>query len=288
MDWSDLQLVLAIARGGSLARAATALGVTHTTVGRRLTALERTLGVRLFERTPEGLRATAAGRDLAETAEPIEAEVHAASARVQGRDAALRGPLRVTTLDFLFERYRGVFASFVERYPEVELTVTSPVERLSLTRREADVALRLTNRPSEHLTGRRVDRIEFGVYAARSLVDRYGSSWAALPWIGFDERLQDELRWLTAWWAEHAPGARVALRVDDNHAAQVAAVVSGAGAFFLPTFQGDALPGLCRVGPVVEGATQGVWLLTLGELRATRRVRVLLDHLDAGIRALAP
>jgi DNA-binding transcriptional LysR family regulator len=290
MDWDDLHLVLAISRGRSLARAATALGVTHTTVGRRLAALEQQLGVHLFARTPDGLVATAAGQDLADTAEPIEAEVHAASARVQGRDAELRGPIRVTTLDFLFERYRPVFADFVERYPDVALTVTSPVERVSLTRRDADVAVRLTNAPAEHLLGRRVDRIQFAVYAARTLVESLGPDprWEALPWIGWDERLEAETRWLTAWWAQHAPGARVVLRVDDNARVRRTALLAGIGAFFLPTFEGDALPELCRVGPVLTATDQSVWLLTLRELRATRRIRVLLDHLETGIRAAYP
>src|SRR5688572_19421908 len=101
MDWNELRYVLAIARDRTLLRAAATLGVAHTTIGRRLKTLEDQLGVRLFDRTPEGLIPTAAGRDLAAVAEHVEGEVLSAEGRVLGRDAKLRGTLRVSTVDTL-------------------------------------------------------------------------------------------------------------------------------------------------------------------------------------------
>src|SRR6478609_5407604 len=149
MDWDDLRYVLAIHREKSLSRAAATLGVTRTTVGRRLKEVEARLGVRLFDRNEEGLAATATGDELAAAAMRIEEEIHLTEGRVLGRDAELRGRLRVSTLDFIFAGFPDVFASFVQRYPGVDVTVGVTNERVSLIRREADIALRLGNSPAE-------------------------------------------------------------------------------------------------------------------------------------------
>lgn len=149
MDWDDLRYVLAISRDRTLSRAAISLGASHTTVGRRVRALELKLGVRLFDQTPDGFMPTAAGQDIADVAERMEGDVLSLEGRVLGRDARLQGRLRVATMDILFRRYHDAFSSFMVRYPSVELTVTSSDNEVSLTRREADVALRMTSSPPE-------------------------------------------------------------------------------------------------------------------------------------------
>ncbi|MCB9698550.1 MAG: LysR family transcriptional regulator [Alphaproteobacteria bacterium] len=282
MDWDDLRYVLALSRGRTLARAAQTLGVTHTTVGRRLRNIEQGLGVRLFDRTPEGFLPTPAGQDLTAAAEGIEGEVLAAEARVLGRDSELRGPLRVSTMDMLYCGFQDLFASFVQRYPNVELTVTTSLDHVSLTRREADVALRMTRTPPEELVGRRVGQVQFAVYAAASLVASVGpdAPLGDYPWIGWDQRLDH--RWFDAWLADHAPGARVAIRFDDSGRAREKAVRDGLGVHFMACFEGDALPGVVRVSPILEPFAYDLWLLTLGDLRSTSRVRAFLDHMVQG------
>ena len=111
MDWDDARYVLAIHRGKTLSAAAVTLGVTRTTVGRRLQSAEARLGVRLFDRTETGLAATAAGEELADTAERVETEIQLAEGKLLGRDAELRGRLRVSTVDFVFAGFPDVFAS---------------------------------------------------------------------------------------------------------------------------------------------------------------------------------
>lgn len=155
VDWDELRYVLAVARDRTLMRAAVTLGVAHTTVGRRLKSLEDQLGVQLFDRTPEGLIATAAGEDLAAVAEQVEGEVLSVKGRVLGRDAQLQGKLRVSTVDTLFFGFESTFTSFMARYPSIDLTIATSSERVSLTRREADVVLRLSNAPPENLVGAR-------------------------------------------------------------------------------------------------------------------------------------
>lgn len=285
VDWDDLRFVLAVARHRSLARAGAALGVTHTTVGRRLAALERAVGVRLFERTPTGFVPTDSGRDLMATGEQIEAEVLAAEARVRGQDSALQGEVRLSTLDVLFERYRAAFASFVQRYPNVVLTVSAPLDQVSLTRREADVALRMTNTPPEHLVGRKVGRMSFGVYGSDTVVKRIGADAPldSYPWVGWDERSPIG-HWFGAWAAEHAPGLKVVLRTDESTLVRRSALLAGIGVQLLARSEGDALPGVSRIGPEFPQFDRDVWLLTLRELRQATRIRAVMDHLDAEIR----
>lgn len=215
----------------------------------------------------------------------MEAEVHVVEGRILGRDAELRGRLRVSTVDFLFTGFTDVFARFVERYPRVELTVGVTNEHASLLRREADVALRLGNNPGDHLVGRRVGRVHFEAYAARSLVARMrpGATLAEFPWLHTDER--SDGRWFDGWLARNAPGARIALRSDD-FAVRRRAISAGVGVFFLACFDGDADPGLVRVGVRLTDETRDIWVLTLPELRNNRRIRAFMDHVYDAFRPL--
>ena len=277
MDWDELRYTLAVARAGNLTGAAVALGVTRTTVGRRLAAAEARLGVRLFDRTLDGLVATAAGAELVAGAEAVEGEVSAAEGRLRGRDDELRGGLRVSTLDVLWVGFTDVFATFVARYPSVVLDVQISNAFASLRRREADVALRLSNDPGDGLHGRRVGEMHFAVYAARALVERVGADapLQGYPWISNDER--SPTPWLDAWLARHAPGARVAFRTDD-YVVLRRAVSAGIGVHFVPCFEGDGDPGLVCLGNPLREEARGIWALTLPELRTNRRVRAFLDH----------
>ncbi|MBX3159756.1 MAG: LysR family transcriptional regulator [Deltaproteobacteria bacterium] len=275
MNWDDLRFVLALARHRTLSRAAKALGATHTTVARRMQGIEAELGSRLFDASAAGYAPTPAGQLVVEAAERTEAELQALEARVLGGDAKLEGKLRVTTMDILFRRYERVFATFIERFPGIELTVACSDNEASLTRRDADVALRMSNDPPEHLVGRRVGRVEFAVYASR----RFGRRRRDLPWLHWDERLG--ARWLDAWLAANAPGARIAMRVDMSSLVLREAIASGIGVHFLATSEGDSDPRLRRIGPVQAAHSRDVWLLTLSELRTASRVRAFMDHFAA-------
>ncbi|MEM9190338.1 MAG: LysR family transcriptional regulator [Myxococcota bacterium] len=279
MNWDDLRYVLAVARDGTLQKAGITLGVAHTTVGRRVRALEGELGSLLFDRTPDGLVPTVAGEDLVAVAERMEGEVLSAEGRVLGRDAQLRGTLRVSTVDSLFFRFEDIFVSFLERYPNIDLRLLTSTERVSLTRREADVVLRLSNAPPEHLMGRRVGTVQFAVYASRKLVARVGkrAPLGEYPWIGWDGG--PNRRWFEGWLAKNAPDATVVLRMSDRSLLMTHAVRSGIGAQILPCFLADAEPQLTRIAPLEDLFQLGLWLLTLPELRTNSRVRAFMDHL---------
>lgn len=285
MEWDDLRVVLAVARERTLVAAGAALGVSHTTVGRRLRAAEARLSVRLFDRTPDGLSPTVAGHDLVAVAESVEAEVLALEGRLLGRDARLRGSLRVATMDIVFARFGADFARFTARYPEVELTVLASDREASLTRREADVAIRMSNTPPDTLVGRRVGRVRFAVYGSAALVEAIGEDapLERFPWLLWDRRL--DMRWLDDWLAHHAPGARTALRVDMTSTQLQQAVAAGLGVTFLSCFAADGDPALRRVGPVRAEFGRYLWLLTMPDLRQSGRVRAFMDHIGDALTA---
>ena len=166
-NWDDLRFFLAVARAGTLSGAARSLGVTHSTVFRRLGTFEERLGVRLFERLPDGYALTGAGEAMQETAIRIDEEIIALSRQVTGQDQRLSGLIRITAIDMLatglLPRH---LAAFHAAQPGIELEVIVSDTPLDLTRREADVALRIGNTPQETLVGRRVGRLAFGAYAS--------------------------------------------------------------------------------------------------------------------------
>lgn len=285
MDWDDLRYALAVARTRTLSGAGAMLGVSHTTVGRRIRALEERLGARLFDATPDGFTLTLAGQDLVAVAERMETDTLSLEGRVLGRDERLTGALRVSAMETVFRMFRSAFVSFTERFPGVALTVTTTDDEVSLSRREADVVLRLSNNPPDQLVGRRVGRLQFDAYAARSLVERVGKDapLGAYPWLHWDERLG--MDWLDAWLAKNAPGATIALRVDVGGAAMHELIAAGVGVQFLACLEGDADPALVRVGPMDPFASRDLWVLTLPELRDTPRIRAFTDHMVERLRA---
>ncbi|MEZ4445190.1 MAG: LysR family transcriptional regulator [Polyangiaceae bacterium] len=287
MQWDDLRFVLALERARTLSAAARELGVAHTTVSRRLRGLEKSLGVALFERAGDQFEATAAGRDLCRVAARVEEEIFGAERRVMGRDRKLVGKLRVTTFDVVSVGMFPLFAAFRRHYPAVELTLTTDDRALSLHRREADVALRLSREPPPSLVGRRVGKIHFAVYGARALVEAVGANapWEAFPWLHWDERLDN--RWIDDWLAAHAPGAPIAMRLDGNFGVLLRAVRLGVGVHFLPCFVADEDPDLLRIGGVLDEFAQPLWVLTLEELRRRRRVRAFTDFVADHCRAEA-
>ena len=286
MNWDDLRFLLAIYRQQTLSGAARDLGVNHTTVSRRLQALEERIGSRLFDRLPDGYRVTSAGGAVVEVAEDMERQIAILDGKLLGLDTRLEGPLRVTTLDVIAWGHADLLHGFAETYPEVDLHLTIDNQSLSLTKREADVAVRLTNQPPEHLVGRKVCRAEFALYGAKTLV-MDGSDirpLAELPWLGWHPRL--EARLTEQWMRDHVPEAKVVTRLDAS-VVMLAMVAEGVGINFLPCFFGDADPRLVRLRPVEPGFGMDLWLLTHPALRTNARVRAFLDHMDHGLRSLA-
>ncbi|GHE20837.1 LysR family transcriptional regulator [Halomonas urumqiensis] len=266
MQWDDLRVILAIASAGSLAGAARYMGTSHATLFRRLNGIEARLGVRLFERSRTGYAATAAGEELAAAARRVEAEVLGAERRVVGRDLRLSGVVRVTTTDtLLMGLVSPVFAAFQRAQPDITLEVAVSNQLFNLSQRDADVALRPSRSPPEHLVGRRVGCIAQAVYAR---ADAGGDAW-----VGPDRHLGYAA--LDAWMADNGANERCRYRVDTLMGMH-AAVRDGLGRTVLPCYLGDDDSLLTRLGePIPELATD-LWLLTHPDLRRVARIRAFL------------
>src|SRR5947207_3752643 len=185
---ADLEVLLALSRGGTLAEAAVRLRADASTVFRTVQRVEKRLGQRLFERTRGGYLPSDTMVEIAAHAERIESELEAARAAAAGSQRELTGRVRITTTDSVL---RGLvlpaLAPLAADHPRLQFEVTSTNELMSLTRRDADLALRATPKPREHLVGRHLGTIRFVICAARSLpAARRRRDFGQLPWIASD------------------------------------------------------------------------------------------------------
>ncbi|MBZ9754556.1 LysR family transcriptional regulator [Mesorhizobium sp. ESP6-5] len=287
IDWDDVRYFLAAARGGSVRAAAERLGVYHSTVLRRIAQLEERLGAQMFEKLPSGYRLTAAGEEVLELANQMEASSHQLETRVFGRDQSARGLLRVTVPPFLATHLlMPDLADFARMHPDIEMEILTTGEVANLTSREADVAIRIVADRKTlplNLHGLKGPEVFSGVYMSR---DRLPALRAGTP---------DPLRWIAIdnhgipdWAREgevHITGAP--FRTPDAET-QIIAAQQGIGMTKLPCFVGDADPLLVRVpgtNPPMHGT---LWILTQGETRKTKRVRLFTEFVSRRLAAYAP
>lgn len=282
MDWDDLRYLLAVARAGSLTDAARGLGVSYSTVSRRITALEEALGARLFERHAAGYELTPAGSEMLDSAQRMESEFLALSRRVEGRDSRLAGRLRVATTDALAAHFMPELALFARRYPEIEIDLLSTPAPAELAMRDAEVALLATDAPPARLVGRRLARLASALYASRDyLAERPDiEDLRSHLWVGWELGMQHIPA--ARWMRDHVPDARIVCRVSTG-SALLAAVRAGLGISHLLCFLTEADDMLRRVRPPEPSLETGLWLLTHEDLSATGRVRVFLDFLAESI-----
>ncbi len=277
VDWDDLRYFLSVAQEGSLAGASRALGVNHTTVYRRILALEQKQSVRLFDRLGGAYALTAAGEEMRESSARIAVEVDGLSRRLSGRDLRLSGIIRVTTTDTLMARFLGPhLATFNQAYPGIELEIVLDTQHLNLSKRQADIAIRPTDDPPENLVGRRVSGLAFGVYASPDYLAAHAGSDnpAAHNWLGFDDSLAHLAP--AKWMVEKLGNANVILR-SNNFFTLYSTALAGMGLAWLPCFLADTEPKLHRFGTIDIQEGSSLWLLTHADLRHTARVRAFLD-----------
>jgi len=285
MDWDDLRYVLAISRTAGLSPAARQLGVNPSSVYRRLEALEKELEVRLFERLRSGYRLTEAGEALAEAAARMENEALAVERHVKGTDVRLQGHLRVSTSEALaMYALPSHLAEFRSMYPDVSLDVFVTNQLVDLTRRDADVAIRATAVPPDHLVGRSVGKVGVAAYASRAYLDSKGRGrpLCEYDWIGYEGQLAHIRQ--ARWTDQNIPAHRQKLRFD-SIAAVVTAVAHGVGCGSMPCFAGDDDPRFERLPGTRSETDVEIWLLTHPDLRRSARVRACLQFFGARLAA---
>lgn len=288
-DWNEPRLVLAVKRAGSLTGAARTLGIDHSTAFRRLNALETRLGVRLFERLPGGsYEATSAGERMAAAAERMEDEALALDRDITGRDHRPSGCLRVTSSETLAYRVLTLhLAAFRQAHPGIVVELVIDNRVLSLSRREADIALRPVRPREGDLWGRRLASVAWAIYGARSFLDAHGGTLSApealdgFPLIGWEEATVG-IR-ATDWLNRVAPAEAFAYRTN-SLVNQLVAAKAGIGLALLPCYLGDGEADLDRALPdPVPELTGELCIVTHADLKGTARVRAFFDLVGEGI-----
>jgi DNA-binding transcriptional LysR family regulator len=290
MQWDSLRFVLAAHSAGSLAGAARQLGVDAVTVARRIRALEKQLGVRLFDRTREGFVATPAGLEIVRQAERIEQEVGALERRIWQRDKDVEGVVRVTATDTTAALVIApLLPQLAARHPGLQVELNADNRVLNLSKRDADIAVRPTSRPPDNLVGHRLVSIAYAPYAAERLL-RGGKGRAAdlagMPWIALDGSFRGgSYEFYQRWLQEQSGGNRVFLRLNST-LAMAYAIHAGVGLGVLSCVTAARLGGLVRIGPLIDELTTELWILSHPELREVARVAAVYAFLRDEIRKL--
>lgn len=288
LNWDDLRIFLAVARTGRFAAAASRLGIDHTTVARRIGALEGALGTTLIARSPHGAELTTSGKKLLEYAERMESDAIRACESLDETASQISGTVRLATPEAFGS---WLVAPNVHRlatqYPRLQLELVSGTQMVSLAKREADIAVVFNRPPKGRLVAQLLAGYTLGLYATREYLTGHP------PIHGIDdlrnhrivwyvEDLLDfpELHFLGEIISETPPGFR-----SNSVVAQHAAVIAGAGLGVVHAFVAAQDP---RLVPVLPGAVRiqrAYWMTLQSDLRHVPRIRAVVNFLKATTRS---
>lgn len=279
MDWNSLKVFLAIARCGSLSGAANELVVNHSTIFRRLHAFEETIGGKLFERVNNSYELTALGYELFELAQNIENSFDGIERHIVGKDFQPKGVVKITAPNNIAYRYLPRYISdFNDKYPDIRIELLVSNQEFNMSNRQADIAVRATGSPPEHLIGKQVNTLSWSVFGSEKYEDKFG-----LP-TNIDELKNHTLigaagimnRLPAFIWLEKHYSSQIITRSDDLTAMSYL-VESGQGLACLPDDQ--CRPEIMRLFPIQESQTSHLWLLTHPDLRNVERIKLVMQHL---------
>ena len=278
MDWDDIRYFLALARLGSVRAAGESLGVSHSTVARRVEALEIQLAARLFDRSRDGYTLTVAGRSMIDGAERVEREMSALERGLAGSDERFSGPVRLTCCDeYVSEMMVQELTVFCGAYPGIELHVTTDSRKFDLARGEADIAVRtlgLRDTPPEHLIGRKLVGLYVANYVASAHAHRLDPELEGTQprWVAFEERKYAEMMVAESSYPE-VPlwGAFSSLSL------LVQATREGLGVVMLPCYVADRDPALRRLAKPDLRHVANLWLVSHPDVRDNARFRAARD-----------
>ena len=287
LDWDDLRYFLAIARHGRLSTAARHLHVTQSTVGRRLTSMQDSLGVRLLRRTDEGYALTLAGEAIRERVARMEEEALSIERVVSGHDERLGGVVRVTSSQLIASNVLApALAELHARAPSILVEALPPLSGEPVAQHEAEIAVQLRRCESPDVLIRSLGQVAFGLYASATYIERRGMPLAEDGYAGhqlltlLDDR---ETSAQAAWLSRHLRRGDVVLRADSYETLH-STTVCGGGLAVLPRFRADVEPHLRRVETVSPVPSAEIWLGVHRENRDVARIRMVMDQIAAAVR----
>ncbi|MEM8837903.1 MAG: LysR family transcriptional regulator [Pseudomonadota bacterium] len=278
MDWEDIKTLRAVVRHKTVRAAGEALGIHHTTVGRRIEALEASLGTGLFNRTPDGLLLTTAGEQLFKVAQSFGEALIEVERSIAGLDDELAGPLTVTMPEPLLNSvFIPELRRFTSQHPTVELRFDPSLSLRDVSRREADFAVRMDNNPPDTLVGKRLYAYTETVYASP---DYLTGDPRSFRWLGWGQTIENVPEWV-----RHSDFPDISVwGVFPTIPAQQAAAREGLGLAILPCFFGDEDPLLQRATHRPPVKSRDIWLLTHNDLRRTAKVQAFMAFAEDVLR----
>jgi DNA-binding transcriptional LysR family regulator len=280
MDWNNLKFFLALAETGSLSRASRKLRVDHSTVARRIDMLERDLGVRLVERLSRSWRLTAEGERVRERARDVETGFADIARFAQSVDSSPHRVVRVSGPPTLLSHFLAPrLLTLQARHPGLRIELVGEARQVSLSRGEADLALRLVRPVEKGVMARRLAVIAYGLYGARDRPAGAGKA-AASEFLGYDDSLDHlpQQRWLRKFAGDRG----LALRSNDL-ANLLTAARAGLGLAVLPCIMAEREPDLVSVSTGSPPLTRELWLLFHRDVGRTPAVRTVIDHIAATV-----
>jgi DNA-binding transcriptional LysR family regulator len=283
-DWEDLRHFAALARHGGLSEAARQLKVDHATIGRRVAALEAALETRLVDRLPRKVSLTREGRAIAELAAQIEQGAFAVERAAKSMTARLAGKVQVSAPPaFASQFLAGQVARLRELHPGIQLVLSGDKRSVSLGRREADLAIRLSRPKEQGGVIRRIGSMAFGLYASHAYAQERAPE--AFEFIGYDDDLDmlPQERWLHAF----ATGRPYVFRSNDIISLHMAAR-AGLGVALLPSYMAAPDASLACLSDPPDVVRRELWLVVHGDLRRSPPIRAVMDFLAATISEAFP
>ena len=277
MNWDDLKVLLALSREGSTRKAASTMGVSNTTVMRRLESLEEHIGGKLFNRTPDGYTPTALADQLLPTAKTVEQTLVEAERQVSGKDSELSGRVKLSLPAVPVTHISESVAEFAQNYPRIELDISVSDEPADLARREADIAVRglpKDKRPPKDIVGIKIGRISLGYYVHKELLSEAARGQRELTFI----RASHSVLNLGDLPAPETLGLE-SRHLIDGLTPRMVAVTHKLGVAALPCFLAIKHPDLILLPGVPSAHWGHTWLLHHKDLRQSARIRALFKHL---------
>jgi DNA-binding transcriptional LysR family regulator len=285
-DWDIFRYIIAVAESGSAIAAARKLGVNGSTVLRRISRFEEDRGVRLFDRLQTGYTPTLQCEALLRTAREIQESVAIIDRDIAGQDVRFEGPLTVTTTDtFLEDILPDILMEFSSANPLIRLEVTVTNQRLSLTSRDADVAIRVSRKPPEHLVGQCVSAVSLAIYGAASLAAELPpeptlEDLKPCPWIGTGESMSGSP--VAAWMERNIPATSIRLTADTFPS--IRSCIQNGAVGVLPCFLGDSNGKLKQLRPPIRDMETALWVLVHPDVRRSAKVSAFTRHVARRLR----
>ena len=282
LDWDNLRYFLAVARAGKLTAAARRLGQYHTTVGRRIASLESAFHSKLFERRPDGYRLTEAGQRLYKNVDALESSIWEIQRNIAGRTQHVEGLVRIGAPDdfgnLFLAKHIGELQSL---HPGLKIELITLPYTLSVSKREADIAISVERPVEGRLFVRKLTDFEMRLYATRDYIDAHGpidgvSDLTGQMWIGCVSGFSSASLPNAATEFDCTPTLRLTC---SSFAGQLAAAASGAGVAILPRYVGDQEASLTPILPDVVKATQAYHMVVHADLRDLPRVRTAARYI---------